>query len=153
MQEAVARFLDSLRESPDFAGTDLSDINACCIDGDNALHFAVRDGDLSVATALIEDGIEINKAGDLGYTPLHVACMTGNAEMVQLLVERGADLFALSEGDVPFTVARLAGQDRICELLQPLMERSRSLDPKVRIRARIDRLRRELADLEAQLRP
>ncbi len=62
------------------------------------------------AEALIDAGIELNKAGDLGFTPLHVACMRGNLEMVKLLVNRGADLFALNEGVPPFTIAREAGQ-------------------------------------------
>lgn len=54
------------------------------------------------AKILIDAGIDINKAGDLGYTPPHVACIKGNAEMVKLLIERAADIFSLSEGDAPF---------------------------------------------------
>jgi hypothetical protein len=65
----------------------------------------------SAAKALIDAGIDINKSGDLAYTPLHVACMQGNAEMVKFLIDRGADMFALSEGDPPFTTARLGGHD------------------------------------------
>lgn len=42
--------------------------------------------------------------------------------MVKLLVDSGADMFALSEGDPPFATARLSGHDDICELLAPLME-------------------------------
>jgi len=45
---------------------------------------------------------------------------------VKLLVDSGADMFALSEGDPPFATARLSGHDEMCELLAPLMERSRS---------------------------
>ena len=44
---------------------------------------------------------ESDKAGDLGYTPLHVACIQGHTEMVKLLIDRGANLFTLSEGDAP----------------------------------------------------
>jgi ankyrin repeat protein len=149
MQEEVARLLTSMRDLPDFSGVDLSDINACGVDGDNALHVAVRKN--NAARALIDAGINVSKAGDLGYTPLHVACMYGNVEMVKLLVEKGGDLFALSEGDTPFASARLANQDGICDLLKPLMTRAQSEDPKIWIRARIAKLRRELADLEAKL--
>jgi ankyrin repeat protein len=149
--ERVKRFLASLGELPDFAGIDLSDINRCATDGDNALHFAVRNGDLGLANDLIEAGIEINKAGDLGYTPLHVACICGNLEMVKLLIENGADVFALSEGYPPFTTARLSKQDRICDLLDTVMTNRQSQDPKIWIRARIVQLKRELARLEAEL--
>lgn len=103
------------------------------------------------AKALIEAGIDVNKAGDLGYTPVHVACMQGNAKMVQLLIESGADLFALSEGDSPFATARLSGHDNICELLAPLMEQAQKQDPSVWVRARIAQLRREIALLEKKL--
>jgi ankyrin repeat protein len=67
-------------------------------------------------------------AGDLGYTPLQVACMQGNAEIVKLLTDSGADVFALSEGDAPFATARLGGHDNICELLAPLMGETQKRD-------------------------
>jgi hypothetical protein len=57
----------------------------------------------------------------------------------------------VSEGDTPFTSARLANQDAICDLLKPFMMRALSQDPKSWIRARIAKLRRELVDLEAKL--
>jgi ankyrin repeat protein len=118
-----------LRKTADFAAIDFSDVNATTSDGDNALHCVVRWGDLSAAKALIDAGIDINKAGDLGYTRLHVACMQGNAEMVKFLIDRGADMFAFSEGDPPFTTARLGGHDAICELLAPLMEQAQAHHP------------------------
>jgi ankyrin repeat protein len=152
LQEEVARYLASLRGLPDFReDADFSDINVCATDGDNALHVAFHQGNWAMAKALVQAGIDINKAGDLGYTPLHVACMKGNIEMVQFLVDHGADLFALSEGDPPFYSARLAGHNAICDLLGSLMTRAQSRDPNVWIRARIARLRREIASLEAEL--
>jgi ankyrin repeat protein len=153
MDEQIKRILARLRETCDFAETDFSDVNACSTDGDNALHCVVRWGDLSAAKALIDAGIYVNRAGDLGYTPLHLACMRGNVEMVKLLIDKGANLFALSEGDAPFTTARLAGHDEICNLLAPLMEQAQSRDPMIWVRARIAQLRREIAYLEAKLAP
>jgi len=147
LEEIFAR----LRGTADFADTDFSDVNATGIDGDNGLHCVVLWGDIAAAKVLIEAGIDVNKAGDFGYTPLHVACMRGNAEMVKLLIASGADLFALSEGDPPFTAARLGGHDLICELLTPLMEEAQKRDPNVWVRARIARLRREIESLEKKL--
>ena len=124
MDDRVKSILAWLRKSPEFCEqADFSDINVCAIDGDNALHWVVRSRDRSAAKSLIDAGINLNKAGDLGYTPLHVACMRGDLEMVRLLVESGADVFAKSEIDTtPFASARLAGHDRICKLLRPLMK-------------------------------
>lgn len=77
--------------------------------------------------------------------------MKGNVEMVKLLVDSGAVMFALSEGDPPSTTARLSGHDQICELLAPLMEEARKRDPNVWVRARIAQLQREIALLEEKL--
>jgi ankyrin repeat protein len=151
MDDQLKRIFARLRETSDFADTDFSDVNATSSDGDNALHCVVRRGDLAAAKVLIDAGIDVNKAGDLGYTPLHVACMRGSAEMVKLLIDSGADVFALSEGDAPFTTARLGGHEDICELLAPLMEETQQRDPNVWVRARIAQLRREIASLEKKL--
>jgi ankyrin repeat protein len=138
-------------ELPLFEGAELADVNACAVDGDNALHVVVRWGDRAAAEALIDAGIDINKAGDLGYSPLHVACMSADLEMVKVLVENGANLFFLSEGYPPFTSARLAGKDEICDFLSPLMKEAQERDPRIRLKSRIAQLRRELVDLEAEL--
>jgi ankyrin repeat protein len=151
MDNQLKEIFARLQETTDFAGTDFSDVNATSSDGDNALHCVVRWGDFAAAKALIGAGIDINKAGDLGYSPLHVACMQGNTEIVKLLTDSGADVFALSEGDTPFTTARLGGHDDVCELLAPLMEETQKRDPSVWVRARIAQLRREIASLEKKL--
>jgi ankyrin repeat protein len=151
MESQLESIFARLRSTADFAGADFSDVNATSSDGDNALHCVVRWGDVASANALIEAGIDINKAGDLGYTPLHVACMEGNAEMVKLLIERGADIFALSEGDAPFTTARRSGHDGICELLSPLMQEAQKHDPRIWVRARIAQLQREISLLKTKL--
>jgi ankyrin repeat protein len=80
MNDRVKSILAGLRNSPEFSdGADFSDVNVCAIDGDNALHWVVRWKDRaaarSAAKALIDAGINVNQAGDLGYTPPHVACM------------------------------------------------------------------------------
>jgi ankyrin repeat protein len=82
MQDEIARIFAAMRELPDFSDINPSDINASGLDGDTALHYVVRQGDHSAVQALIEAGIYINRAGDLGYTPLHVACCRGDIQMV-----------------------------------------------------------------------
>jgi ankyrin repeat protein len=151
MDNELGAIFARLRETADFAEIDFSDLNATSSDGDNALHCLVRWGDIAAAGALVDAGIDINKAGDLGHTPLHVACMQGNSEMVRLLIDKGADMFALSEGYPPFTVARLAGHDHICDLMAPLLQEAHDGASKAWVRARIGQLRREIACLEKKL--
>src|SRR5579884_4401225 len=128
MDATLEAIFSRLRKTADFEGADFSDINSSSIDGDNALHCVIRWGDAAAAKALIAAGIDVNKAGDLGYTPLHVACMKGNLELVKLLVDNGANLFAMSEGDPPFATARLAGHDKVCDFLGTLMTRAQAQD-------------------------
>jgi ankyrin repeat protein len=151
MKPELEVIFSRVRATADFAATDFTDLNATSSDGDNALHCVVRWGDVGAARTLLDAGIEVNQAGDLGYTPLHVACMQGNPEMVLLLIEKGADLFALSEGEPPFTVARRSGHDRLCDQLGPLIEAAQKRDPQAWVRARIAQLRREISALEKKL--
>jgi ankyrin repeat protein len=148
MNAELDRIFVKLCDTADFANVDFSDVNACNTDGDNALHCVVRWGDVSAAKALIDAGVDVNKAGDLGYTPLRVACINGNVEIVRLLVEKGGDLFAMSEGDIPFSSARLAGHHEVCDILGPLMTQAQTEDQKIWVRARIAQLRREISRLE-----
>ncbi|HQA20100.1 MAG TPA: ankyrin repeat domain-containing protein, partial [Bacilli bacterium] len=62
--------------------------------------------------ALIENGCDINIGGELEQTPLHMAVINGNLEMVKFLINSGADYmlmdeknnlpidYAIDEGDV-----------------------------------------------------
>jgi hypothetical protein len=77
MDAELERIIGQLHDTVDFEEVDFSDINACSLLGDNGLHCVVGWGDLDAAKILINAGIDVNKAGDLGYTPLHVACMKG----------------------------------------------------------------------------
>jgi hypothetical protein len=130
---------------------DFSDLNATNLEGENALHVAVRWDDLDAARELIEAGIRLNQHGDLGETPLHTACYKGNLEMVELLVRAGADVFALTEGQPPFTLARFGGHDHVCDYLGAVMKRAIEHDQDAYIRARIGQLRREIERLERRL--
>jgi ankyrin repeat protein len=141
-----------LGQTATFLGVTFDTVNATNVEGDNALHWAARAGDLEAARLLIAAGIEVNQRGDLGHTALHEACASGNEGMVQLLVAHGADLYARTEGDLPFTVARLNGHDKICALLRPLMEQAQKEDPQVHVRARVRHLHDEITRLESFLK-
>ena len=52
---------------------------------------AARNNSLNDALVFLQNGALIDLKGDLGYTPLHYACMFGNIEMVKLLLDNGSD--------------------------------------------------------------
>jgi len=122
MKPEVQAILDRVRETADFGYVDFSEINATNALGDNALHCVIVWGDYDAARILIENGIDIQKHGEHGYTPLHEACAFGRKDIVELLLQKGADPFARTEGDLPLTIARLNSQDAICDLMNAFLK-------------------------------
>ncbi len=151
MSPELAVLLEKIGGMPMYFGLDFSDINASSSDGDNALHIVAGWGDVAGAKLLIDAGIEIDKRGDRGYTPLHQACITGDPETVRLLADNGADLYALTEGDTPFMLARAFKHDHICDLLKPYLENVGRDDPNIWTRVRIAHLKQEVERLEGTL--
>ncbi|KAM6209082.1 LOW QUALITY PROTEIN: protein phosphatase 1 regulatory subunit 16A [Sarcoramphus papa] len=90
--EEVRQFLQS-GISPDLCNEDgLTALHQCCIDdyGD-------------VVTVLLEAGADVNAHDSELWTPLHAAATCGHLRLVQLLVQRGADLLAVnSDGNMPY---------------------------------------------------
>ena len=60
---------------------------------------AARQGQIKVATFLLDHGADINVAQRYGMTALHVAARAGNRAMVELLLSRGADVNAKDGAD------------------------------------------------------
>ena len=143
--------IDKIQSLPDFESVDFQDINSTNSESENALHVAVRWKDTEAVQLLIKEGININQPGDLGHTPLHEACSSGSMEIAKILVEAGADLFALTEGDSAFTLARFSKHDEICDYLAAEMTKKQAEDPQVWVRARINQLRAEIQRLEKRL--
>jgi len=62
-------------------------------DGFTALHWAAWSGLRRCSAKLIDEGgLDINAADSFGYTPLMLAALRGNAEVVRLLLQKGADV-------------------------------------------------------------
>lgn len=87
-----------------------ADVNGrCCITGTTVLHEAIKRGsDKTVIQALVNAGVDINATSpkdDVNYTPVMLAIETGNNQLVEILVDAGADL-NISSGN--YTALRLA---------------------------------------------
>ena len=67
------------------------DVNAPGRDGSPALHWIVRVDDIETAQLLIRAGADVKFADRYGVTPLFLACTNGNAAMIKLLLDSGAD--------------------------------------------------------------
>lgn len=99
------------------AGADVSAINA---EKSTPLHFTAASGNTGVAGALIDAGAK-TETYESGFHPLMVAAAKGQAEMVRLLLERGAYHSAPGEYGGSFTnplvIAATAGHEQIVRML------------------------------------
>jgi ankyrin repeat protein len=94
-------------------------VNATEGDGSTALHWAAHWDDLAIADLLIRAGANVNKATDLGVTPLALACTNRSAAMVDRLLAAGADANAVTMmgESVLMTAARTGNLDVVKALL------------------------------------
>lgn len=60
--------------------------------GTSALHFAAQNNRLETAEVLLKAGISRDARTKVDRTPLHMAAYEGHFEMVQLLINYGADV-------------------------------------------------------------
>src|SRR5688572_23199519 len=67
------------------------DLNVPQVDGMTALHWAAQHDDLETAKLLVAGGANVKAENRYGVTPLTLACMNGNTELVELLLASGAD--------------------------------------------------------------
>jgi ankyrin repeat protein len=89
--------------------------------GRTALHEAAENGDVIVASHLLDGGADVNARSAEGRTPLHDAIEFGHADVVNLLLERGAE--------VDICAAAILGRtERVLELLSsdPALANDRS---------------------------
>ena len=91
MEKELLCILKKYETHPDFLGDTIKDINQVGGMDDTVLHIAARNNSLNDALVFLQKGALIDLKGDLGYTPLHYACMFGNIEMVKVLLDNGSD--------------------------------------------------------------
>lgn len=88
---------------------------ACDADGLQALHFAASSEMPDLVDILLERNVDINCRVGLGLTPLHVAVIHDQLEMVKLLHQRGARMNDLAgeQNCSPFTYSLMLNRTKI----------------------------------------
>lgn len=96
--------------------------------GRTSLHYAARDGDLDEIGRLLP-GEDVNAHDIEGWTPLHFAARYGHNEAVSLLLNRGAEVDALTEKGMPaiYWAANAVSGDPIATIR---ILRARGADPR-----------------------
>ncbi|GJQ80577.1 hypothetical protein Trydic_g19981 [Trypoxylus dichotomus] len=62
-----------------------------------SLMFGKEDKLYKIVSLLLEKGADVNAKASHGFTPLHIAAISGKSKMFQLLCDNGADMNALTE--------------------------------------------------------
>jgi hypothetical protein len=86
---------------------------------------AVKACDHAGVRATCESQEQLRQVDEYGWTALHWAASKGDAGVVRLLLERGADVF--KEGSdlrTPYKIAVAAGHAEVCELLRDAGEKA-----------------------------
>lgn len=88
------------------------------------LHAAAGSRNVDVVRAVLAGRPDVNARQQLGYTPLMGAAASGNQEMVDLLLDAGADPALVSEdGKTAADVANEHGHPAVATYLQRLLQR------------------------------
>jgi hypothetical protein len=91
---------------------------------------AVKEGDIVKTKELLDEGeVDVNDHGDeQEWTPLNYASGKGDINMVNLLLERGADVFITGRDQrTPYEISLAAGHVEVAQLLRDTEEK---VDPK-----------------------
>ena len=77
------------------------------------------DGNIEAVKQQLANGTDVNaQNGPVGRTPLHEAALRGHKEVVELVIDKDADVNAKNwEGGTPLHYAALTGRKEIAELL------------------------------------
>ena len=80
---------------------------------------ACEKGNIEAVKQHLSAGADVNVKGDGGRTPLHEAAFNRHKEVVELLIDKDADVNAMDEleGLTPLHFAAVFGQKEIAELL------------------------------------
>ena len=82
------------------------------------LRLAAAGGDMRGLRALLEGSMDLNARDAAGQTALMLAVLNGQVDAAELLVTRGANVEAADlQGRTPLSVARVAGDRRMLEVL------------------------------------
>ena len=86
--------------------------------GECVIHRAAKADQLEIAEMLITKGVDIDRADNEGYTPLHNSIYRGSQEMAELLIDSGANVNAMTTGGrTPLHVSSYMGLTEIARLL------------------------------------
>jgi ankyrin repeat protein len=105
------------------------DVNAPQVDGATALHWAAQWQALDLARILLQAGADPGAANRVGATPLLLAAINGDAELLALLLDHGATVDASLTGTGD-TALMLAARTGVPAAVALLLQRGAEVDAR-----------------------
>lgn len=105
-----------------------ANVKAATKRGETALADAANRGDIEAVRLLLDKGADVNSVDFRGYTPLMHAAYYDQAtpELIQLLLDRGANVHVTGEGETPVSIAAKRGDNDVTRLLRDHTTRTQS---------------------------
>jgi ankyrin repeat protein len=92
--ELRTAFRDVMNYESDDPTAPIDPLTYVAPDGDTCLHMASHRGNLRAVELLVKAGVDVNRPGDMGSTPLHYAA---TPEVASVLIASGASLTTRDE--------------------------------------------------------
>jgi uncharacterized protein len=94
------------------------DVNVAEPDGTTALHYAVRNDDVTLVDRLLRAGADAKAATRYGVTPMSLACENGSAPVVERLIKAGAGVNTTGRlGETPLHLCARTGRPEAVKVL------------------------------------
>jgi len=93
------------------------DANVMDVNGNTALIIAARENQNAILLALYRSGAKLNTRNQFGESALMLAALNGHAQIVNTLLDLGADIGANHQGWTPMMYAAFSGHNEIVEKL------------------------------------
>ena len=103
-----------------------------CLENEKPIHKAAYKGDLKKVKEIIDrDPNQINVQQARGFTPLHLASGKGHIEIVEFLLNHGADIeLEIFNGETPLMLAAQHARHRRYETIKTLLEHGAKVNHK-----------------------
>ena len=85
------------------------------------IHDAILNENIDEVQLQLDAGTDVNEENAIGYTPLHYAAGVGRIDILELLIEHGANINATdssNKGATPLDYAHWKGQTEVIEVLK-----------------------------------
>lgn len=111
-----------------------TNVNAVDVDGNTALHVAIKENRDECVETLLEANYEVNQIdlgilNDNGYTPLHLACLTNNLKVVKMLdakaIKTNQMIFDDVEGKHGNNALHIAIESEATQIVEYIMQNKR----------------------------